>query len=102
MYFALSPVNRIDFIQPSNLSSRARSSTASHDAKMFCNAHKDIGLFYAGASVINAWRVDDYDTFSANLGLENSNFDGARLEAPADLLLLSRNMIDELFEILSS
>jgi len=69
---------------------------------MFCNAHEDIGLFYAGASVVNAWRVDDHDTFSADLGLEDSNFNRARLEAPADLLLLSRNMVDELFEILSS
>jgi len=48
------------------------------------NAYKDVGLFQAGASIIDTGGIDDHDAFTANLGLNDADIPSARLEAIAD------------------
>jgi len=41
------------------------------------NTLKNIGFPHAGASIVNAWSVDDYDGVSANTGLDDADVNGA-------------------------
>jgi len=61
------------------------------------NARKNFGLCHAGASVVDARGVDDHDALSANLGLNDVDIAGARVNVSADLLLVRSDEVDELF-----
>jgi len=64
---------------------------------MFGNARENIGFFHAGASVVDTGRVYDHDALPTNFSLNGPDFASARLKTLADLLLLRRNEVDELF-----
>jgi len=52
------------------------------------NICEDIGLSHARTSVVNTRSINDHNGFPANLGLDDTDLAGARLETLADLLLL--------------
>jgi len=58
---------------------------------------EDISLLHAGAAIVDAWGVDDHDTFSADGGLDDSDLASARLHTPTNSLLLRSDEIDELY-----
>jgi len=66
---------------------------------MFGNAYENIGLFHTSASVVDARGIDEHDTFPINAGLDDVDSSGTGLETLADVLLLLRDEVDELFAI---
>ena len=52
-------------------------STDAHVCKTTGNTLKNINLFHFGASVVNAWRIDDHDELPADLGLDDVDIAGA-------------------------
>ena len=55
---------------------------------MVGNIYENIGLSHARASIVDTRGIDDHNGLSTNVGLDNTDLAGARLEALADLLLL--------------
>ena len=51
---------------------------------MTSNAYEDVGLFQAGASIIDTGGINDYNVLAANIGPHDADIAGARLEAITD------------------
>ena len=93
----LSPADRMRTIQPTRPNTISWVCTDSHESKPIGDAYENIRIFPAAMSVIDARGVDDEDGRSADLGLDDTDFTGTRLEAPADFLLLRSDEVDKLF-----
>jgi len=60
----------------------------SHVSKVIANAFEDVCFFNTGTSVVEAWRINHYDGFSINRGLDDADTVSAGLEAISDILPL--------------
>jgi len=83
-----SPLQRNVHGSVNNVCVGKRASLDPHFFETTTDACDDVGLFRAGSGVVYAWRIDDHHTLPFDLGLDDVDIAGTRLQTVADLLLL--------------